>query len=58
MEHYVGLDVSLKQTSICVVSQTGSVMREGVVDSDRQDFALFDRDRCAVNVKVGFAGVA
>jgi hypothetical protein len=24
----------------------------------RQDFALFDRDRCAVNVKVGFAGVA
>jgi hypothetical protein len=24
MEHYVGLDVSLKQTSICVVNQTGS----------------------------------
>ena len=31
---YVGLDVSLKQTSICVVDQTGSVVREGVVDSD------------------------
>ena len=30
MEYYVGLDVSLKQTSICVVDQTGSVMREGV----------------------------
>jgi len=29
-----GLDVSLKQTSICVVSATGSVVREGVVDSD------------------------
>ena len=26
MERYVGLDVSLKQTSICVVSQTGSVV--------------------------------
>jgi hypothetical protein len=25
MEHYVGLDVSLKQTSICVVNQAGSV---------------------------------
>jgi transposase len=31
MEYYVGLDVSLKQTSICVVDQTGSVVREGVV---------------------------
>jgi transposase len=34
MEHYVGLDVSLKQTSICVVNQVGSVVREGVVDSE------------------------
>jgi transposase len=34
MVHYVGLDVSLKQTSICVVNQAGSVVREGVVDSD------------------------
>jgi hypothetical protein len=30
MECYVGLDVSLKQTSICVVNQAGSVVREGV----------------------------
>ena len=38
MVHYVGLDVSLKQTSICVVNQAGSVVREGVVDSeDRTD---------------------
>jgi hypothetical protein len=28
MEYYVGLDVSLKQTSICVVDQTGLVVRE------------------------------
>src|SRR4249920_2783151 len=34
MQCYVGLDVSLKQTSICVVDQTGAVVREGVVDSD------------------------
>lgn len=33
MECYVGLDVSLKQTSICVVNEKGSVVREGVVDS-------------------------
>jgi transposase len=28
MEYYVGLDVSLKQTSICVVDQAGLVVRE------------------------------
>ena len=32
MQYYVGLDVSLKQTSICVVDQSGSVVRESVVD--------------------------
>ena len=34
MQYYVGLDVSLKQTSICVVDQMGLVVREGVVDFD------------------------
>jgi hypothetical protein len=28
MEYYAGLDVSLKQTSICVVDQAGLVVRE------------------------------
>jgi hypothetical protein len=32
MEHYVGLDVPLKQTLICVVNQVGAVVRECVVD--------------------------
>ena len=35
MEYYVGLDVSLKQTSICVLDQSGSVVREGVLNSPR-----------------------
>ena len=43
MEHYVGLDVSLKLTAICVVDQTGSVTREGVVDfRPRDDCRLRD----------------
>ena len=25
MQHYVGLDVSLKQTAVCVVDQTGKI---------------------------------
>jgi hypothetical protein len=29
MEHYVGLDVSLKLTAICIVDRTGKIVREG-----------------------------
>jgi hypothetical protein len=41
MVHYVGLDVSLKETSICVVDEAGSLVREGVVDSDPELIASF-----------------
>src|SRR5436190_14446346 len=34
MEHYVGLDVSLKLTAICIVDQTGKIEREGMVASN------------------------
>ena len=50
MEHYVGLDVSLKLTSICVVNQTGSVVREGVVDSDPEAIAAFVRSNALVRI--------
>ena len=53
MEHYVGLDVSLKQTSICVVNQTGSVVREGVVDSDPEAIAEFVRSNAPGVVRIG-----
>ena len=45
MEYYVGLDVSLKQTSICVVDQRGSVVREGVVDSDPEAISVYVRSK-------------
>ena len=50
MERYVGLDVSLKLTSICVVNQTGSVVREGVVDSDPEAIAAFVRSNALVRI--------
>src|SRR5256714_1145837 len=28
MQHYVGLDVSVKETSVCIVDKTGKVVRE------------------------------
>ena len=53
MENYVGLDVSLKQTSICVVNQTGSIVREGVVDSDPEAIAAFVRSKAPGAVRIG-----
>ena len=53
MAHYVGLDVSLKQTSICVVNHTGSVVREGVVDSDPESIAAFVRSKAPGALRIG-----
>jgi transposase len=53
MEHYVGLDVSLKQTSICVVNQAGSVLREGVVDSHPDAISAFVRSNAPGVVRIG-----
>src|SRR6185437_11395394 len=53
MEYYVGLDVSLKQTSICVVDQTGAVVREGVVGSDPEAISAYVRSRAPDAVRIG-----
>ena len=53
MVHYIGLDVSLKQTSICVVNQLGSVVREGVVDSEPEAIAAFVRSKAPKVVRIG-----
>jgi transposase len=53
MEYYVGLDVSLKQTSIGVVNQTGSIVQEGVVDSYPEAIASFVRSRAPGTVRIG-----
>ena len=41
MHHYVGLDVSLRQTAVCVVDQAGKIKREGMIASDPEAIADF-----------------
>ena len=31
MEHYAGIDVSLEQSSVCVVDETGRIVREAKI---------------------------
>ena len=36
MDHFAGLDVSVKETSVCVVDETGKIVREVKVASEPQ----------------------
>ena len=53
MEDDVGMDVSLKQTSICVVDRTGSVVRDGVVHSDPEAISVYVRSRAPDAGRIG-----
>ena len=53
MESYVGLDVSLRQTSICVVDQTGKILFEGVVNSTPEAIVEFVKSKAAGAVRIG-----
>jgi transposase len=53
MQHYVGLDVSLKQTAVCVVDASGKIMREGMVVSDPAAIAQFISVHAPHVVRIG-----
>ena len=53
MVHYVGLDVSLKSTAICVVDQAGKVVCEGVVISDPEAIAEFIKSHASNVERIG-----
>jgi len=40
MTHFVGLDVSVKVTSVCVVDETGKVVCERKVPTEPDDIAV------------------
>jgi transposase len=44
MKHYAGLDVSVKETSVCVVDETGAICRELKVPSHPDDLAQVLQD--------------
>ena len=53
MERYVGLDVSLKMTAICIVDRTGKILREGMVASDPDEIATFVTLHAPYVVRIG-----
>jgi transposase len=53
MTQYVGLDVSLKETSVCVLDAAGSIVWEGKVDSEPGVIARMLSVRAPKALKVG-----
>ena len=54
MKQYVGLDVSQKETSVCVVDQNGTVLFEGRVASDPGALARVIYKRAPAAERIGF----
>src|SRR5688572_28690290 len=41
MDYYAGLDISMEETSVCVVDGEGNIIREGVVPTEPEAIAGF-----------------
>jgi len=54
MKHYIGLDVSLKTTSICVLNEQAKIVREECVTTDPHDIA---RTITQIGVNVEIVGL-
>jgi len=53
MEFYVGMDVSLKETSICVVDGSGRIVSEGTVISEPSAIAAFIEAKAGCALRIG-----
>jgi transposase len=53
MDQYVGLDVSLKQTSVCVIDAAGAIVFEGQIASDPERLIRLIRTKAPRALKVG-----
>ncbi len=53
MELYVGMDVSLKETSICVVDGRGEIVSEGTVISEPSAIAAFIEAKAVSVLRIG-----
>ena len=46
MQFFVGIDVSLDNSSICAIDERGVIIEEGKTDSDPTAIARFVRHKC------------
>jgi transposase len=44
MEHYAGLDISMEETSVCILDKNGNIVREGAVPTEPEAITAFLED--------------
>lgn len=54
MKHYVGLDVSQRETAVCVVDETGNLIFEGKAKSNPGALAELLRKKAPLAERIGF----
>jgi len=58
MKHYIGLDVSMKETFICIVDETGKIIYEGNEKTDPQLLSIKIKKKVATFEKVALESVS
>src|SRR3954453_22529867 len=53
MDYYAGIDVSLKDSSVCVVDATGRILREAKVASEPEALVAWFRGLCLGGTRMG-----
>ncbi|MBI5162921.1 MAG: IS110 family transposase [Magnetospirillum sp.] len=53
MDYYAGIDVSLEQSSVCVVDEKGKIVREAKVESEQEALAAFLRGLGLTLTRIG-----
>ncbi|PBB39935.1 hypothetical protein CK222_30890 [Mesorhizobium sp. WSM3866] len=53
MKYYAGLDVSVKETAICIVDETGMICPEMKMESHPEDFVRLLSDPAWAFVRIG-----
>ena len=53
MDHFAGLDVSVKETSVCIVDDTGRILREVKVASEPEALLQVLRNRAYCFKRIG-----
>ena len=57
MEHFAGLDVSVKETSVCIVDDTGKIVREVKVASKPEALLAVLKNPAYHFKRIGFPGL-
>ena len=56
MDHFAGLDVSVKETSVCIVNDTGRIVREVKVASEPEALLAVLKNPAYHFKRIGLAG--